>query len=80
MILADFSIWIDHFRLADPVLDDLLSRKQVLSHPFVVGELALGSLKDRSAVISDLSELPMTQAADDHEVLSLIDAGVAGDV
>jgi predicted nucleic acid-binding protein len=73
MILVDSSIWVDHFRLANPILDDLLSRKQVLSHPFVIGELALGSLKDRSAVISDLSELPRSQATDEEEVLSLIE-------
>lgn len=73
MILVDSSVWIDHLRRASPVLAELLAQRRVLSHPFVVGELAMGSLKDRGQVIADLSELPMAQLADDREVLSLVE-------
>ncbi len=51
MILADSSIWIDHFRTANILLSDLLERGMVLCHPCIVGELALGNLQERSAVI-----------------------------
>ena len=72
MILVDSSIWIDHVRLAVPPLEELIAQGEVLSHPFVIGELAMGSLKDRDAVIRELSELPTARVADDEEVLALI--------
>ena len=52
MILADTSVWIDHLRAADPALVDALGERRVASHPFVIGELALGSLRQRSAMIA----------------------------
>lgn len=73
MILVDSSIWIDHLRRENPVLIDLLARQLVLTHPFVVGELSLGSLKDREQFIADLSVQPMAQLADDREVLLFIE-------
>jgi predicted nucleic acid-binding protein len=72
MILVDSSIWIDHLRLAIPLLEELIAEGEVLTHPFVIGELAMGSLKDRDEMIRELSELPATQVADDDEVLALI--------
>ena len=62
MILVDSSIWIDHFRQQNLVLDDLLAWKQVLGHPFVVAEIAMGSHADRRKLLASLDELP--QAAD----------------
>ncbi|EHK55353.1 type II toxin-antitoxin system VapC family toxin [Allomesorhizobium alhagi] len=73
MILVDSSIWIDHFRQRNIALQELLSRRLVLSHPFVIGELAMGSLRDRSLIIEDVSDLPMALVAEDHEVLALVD-------
>jgi predicted nucleic acid-binding protein len=72
MILIDSSVWIDHFRLAIPVLGELLAQGRVVSHPFVIGELAMGSLKDRDAVIRDLLDLPTATIVEDDEVLALI--------
>ena len=40
MILVDTSVWIDHLCSGDEDLVGLLNSTQVLSHPFVVGELA----------------------------------------
>src|SRR5262245_25807532 len=73
MILADSSIWIDHLRLANPTLAGLLSKRLVLAHPFVIGELAMGSLKDRKLIIQNLSDLPAARKADDHEVLAFVE-------
>ena len=73
MILVDTSIWIDHLREAFPPLIELLLDERVATHPFVVGEIALGSLKDRERVIRNLSELPRTRMAEDHEVLSFVE-------
>lgn len=75
MILVDTSVWIDHLRHTDERLADLLVRGQVLVHPFVTGEIALGSLRQRSLILSLLQELPAAVAATDDEVLQLIEHG-----
>jgi predicted nucleic acid-binding protein len=73
MILADASVWIEHFRHGEPGLSDRLSEGLVLMHPFVSGELACGNLKNRSAVLSDLHALPQTKLASNAEVLRVIE-------
>lgn len=79
MILADSSIWIDHLRRGDAELAGLLQRGQILGHPFVLGELALGSIKNRKQILGDLARLPQAVTARDDEVLAFIDAnGLAG--
>ncbi len=72
MILVDTSIWIDHLRVGEPALADLLAASQVLMHPCVVGELALGSLKARQQVIATIENLPQAIQARHDEVLDLI--------
>lgn len=52
MILVDTSIWIDHFRHGDVELRKVIADDRLLCHPVVVGELALGSLRDRGAVMA----------------------------
>jgi predicted nucleic acid-binding protein len=74
MVLADTSVWIQHFRYGERALADLLSDGLVLMHPFVSGELACGNLKDRAAVLSDLHALPPVKAASNKEVLQLLEA------
>ena len=73
MILADTSIWVDHFRPGVPLLAALLEQGNVMIHPFVVGELACGTLKSRVTVLRLLRELPKTPVATDPEVLAYID-------
>ena len=74
MVLVDTSIWIDHFRKADPVLIQLLETQQVLMHPYIIGELACGNLQPRNDVLNLLSMLPSARVADAHEVLYFIEA------
>ena len=74
MILVDTSVWVDHLRAGDEALARLLSLEQVLAHPFVTGELALGNLGNRATVLEALLGLPQAQAATDAEVLQLIGA------
>lgn len=79
MILADTSVWADHLRTADLRLAELLSEGQVVMHPFVLGEIALGFLRKRVAVFEGLHELPSMHIADPEEVLHLIDTrGLVG--
>ena len=72
MILVDTSIWIDHLRQRDECLSKLLNQGQVLAHPFVIGELALGSLQNRAAILDALQDLPQAPVATEGEVLSFI--------
>ena len=72
MILVDTSIWVDHFRTGNATLATLLAHGRVLTHPFVTGELALGNLRQRSAILTDLSDLPAAVVATDAEVLRFI--------
>ena len=74
MILADTSVWIDHFRRGNDRLTSLLEAEEVLVHQFVIGELACGSLKNRGEILSLLGQLPTAVMADPDEVLAFIDA------
>ena len=74
MILVDTSVWVDHFRAASPDLVRLLEQGRVLIHPFVIGELALGNLRDRSTVLGALREMPQAIRAQDDEVLGFVEA------
>ena len=73
MILVDTSVWIDHLRDNDPTLFAFLRRRQVLAHPFVIGELALGSLRQRDVILGSLRGLPRALIATDEEVQAYID-------
>lgn len=72
MILVDTSIWIDHLRQRDERMSKLLNQGQVLAHPFVIGELALGSLQNRTAILGALQDLPQAKVATEDEVLRFI--------
>jgi predicted nucleic acid-binding protein len=74
MILVDTSIWIDHLRAGDATLQGLLEHGRVLAHPFVIGELALGRLRQRDIVLGGLHDLPQAEVARDEEVLHFIAA------
>jgi hypothetical protein len=73
MILVDTSVWIDHFRRGGSKLGDLLSQTLVMVHPFVIGELACGNLKNRARILGDLEVLPSAVSATHEEVLRLVE-------
>lgn len=73
MILADTSVWVAHLRAGEVVLAGLLDAGMVLSHPFVIGELALGHLRQRGVVLQALADLPRANVAEDTEVLYFIE-------
>lgn len=73
MILVDTSVWIDHLRHGDAKLTAALQAGQVDMHPFVVGELACGSLRARAEVLGLLQALPQLPMATDKEVLFFMD-------
>jgi predicted nucleic acid-binding protein len=73
MILVDTSIWVSHLRHGDPRLADLLDEGGVLIHPFVIGELACGNLKNRAEILSLLRALPSTAIAEHEESMLFIE-------
>ena len=73
MILVDTSVWVDHLRRGDPGLVGLLERSAVVMHPFVVGEIACGSLRDRTSLLELLQDLPRAVMATDDEVMHFIE-------
>lgn len=72
-VLVDTAIWIDHLRSADTKLVALLGQDRVVTHDHVIGELAIGSIINRRAVLDSLLNLPRAPLADESEVRSLIE-------
>lgn len=73
MILVDTAVWIDHFRDRGPLLAGLLERSEVLGHPWVTGELALGQLRGRGEILRLLGQLPQAKVATAAELLRFIE-------
>jgi predicted nucleic acid-binding protein len=74
MILADTTIWIDHFRVPNDELRNLLDTEEIVMHPFIVAELALGSLGQRTKTLQALDDLPALQVARLEEVRIMIES------
>lgn len=73
VILVDSSVWVDHLHRADPVLYRLFHSDEILIHPVVIGEVALGPLADRPETLRILRKLPQAEVARHEEVLQLIE-------
>ena len=74
MLLADTSVWVDHFRNGNSTLADQLQDGQVWMHPFILGELSCGNLPQRKSTLEDLASLPAVTSASDEEVLEMIES------
>ncbi|HKV71111.1 MAG TPA: PIN domain-containing protein [Gemmatimonadales bacterium] len=73
IILADTSVWIDHWRRGNPRFRRLLEADQIVVHPFVLGEIALGAITPRADVLTHLRALRAPRVAQHTEVMALID-------
>lgn len=73
MVLVDTSVWVSHLRDGSPKLGQLLNDGDVLCHPFIIGELACGNIRNRREILSLLSALPKADFLDDEGVLLLIE-------
>jgi len=74
MVLVDTSVWVDHFRRGLPELTERLDAGAVVCHPFVLGELACGNLKNRSEILGLLETLCTCPVASHEEVLHFIES------
>ena len=73
MVLVDTSVWVTHLRRGNTGLEIPLNEGHVVCHPFIVGELACGNLKNRSEILSLLQTLPMATLAEHEEVMRFIE-------
>lgn len=73
LILADTSVWTDHLRTNDPLMIQLVAQERLLMHPYVVGELSMGNLPDRTAFIRHLRQMEFATRASDTEVSRLVE-------
>lgn len=74
VVLADTSVWVEHFRRANPVLQSLVAEDQVLCHPLVVLELACGTPPaPRERTLGYLRKLQQAVVATTDEMLTLIE-------
>ncbi|MGA7218863.1 MAG: type II toxin-antitoxin system VapC family toxin [Candidatus Sulfotelmatobacter sp.] len=74
MILADTSIWADHLRSGDREMSEQLNRANIVIHPFIIAELALGSLRERPKTLALLDLLPQVRMPQLGEVRLMIEA------
>jgi len=72
VILVDTSVWVDHLRRGSPELGRLLEEGEVLTHPFVIGELACGTMPRREEFLALLGALPSARLAEHGEVLQFV--------
>jgi predicted nucleic acid-binding protein len=73
MVLVDTSVWVSHLRKGNSLLQALLLDSNVVCHPFIIGELACGKIKNRKEVLSLLQALPMAEIVEQDELLAFIE-------
>jgi predicted nucleic acid-binding protein len=74
MILADSSVWIDYLGVGDPRLAVELGKGNIAMHPYVAGEIALGSFRERKKVLAELDKMPALRLARSADVRQLIES------
>ena len=72
-ILVDTSVWIKHLREGDQNLIRLLEQELVACHPFIIGEIACGGIKNRFEIINLLNDLPSTDILDHSDIMEFIE-------
>ncbi len=73
MVLVDTSVWVAHLRDGSAGLETLLNDGRVVCHPFIVGELACGNLRNRSEILSLLQALPMAAHVEHEEAMEFLE-------
>ena len=74
MTLIDTSVWVDYFRRGDTLVSALMSDRNAGMHPFVVGEIAVGNVKNRARTLADFAFLAHLEVADDAEVHRILES------
>jgi hypothetical protein len=74
MILADTSVWVDHFRSPITQLSALVAAGELAIHQFVVGELAVGQFRDREKSLCSLMALPNVEQIRQADFLRFVES------
>lgn len=74
MTIVDTSVWIDHQRRSEPMLDEFARERAVMMHPLVLGELACGTFSDRDRHFRTWRSLPQAPLHDHDEVVGWIES------
>jgi hypothetical protein len=72
-VLVDTNVWIDFLRQSEPELRDLIKKDRVLTCRCVIGEVMVGSLRDRIGVRQFLLKLPSASEATFSEILKMLE-------
>lgn len=72
-MIVDTSVWVQHLRKGEPRLQDHLERGMVMVHPFIIGELACGNLRNRREVLFLLASLPRSPVVEQNELLGFVE-------
>lgn len=72
-MLVDTSVWIEHLRGGEDRLSSLLADGIVVTHPFVIGEMACGTSSDRDEIVSLLGRLDTSPVARHEEAMSVLE-------
>lgn len=72
-VLVDTSVWVSHFRFGQDRLAMMLNKEQVACHPFVIGELACGTMKNRGGILELLDALPVVEIMTQEEIMIFIE-------
>ncbi len=73
MILADTSIWIDYLRGKNNRLAQYIQQDLLVMHLMIMGELALGSFKERQNLLRSCASLPLISTVSYEMVMEFID-------
>ena len=72
-VLVDTSVWVQHYRRTVPELAAMLIADEVATHAVVIGELAVGGLRNRTQTLADLRQLPLVLAMSSDQVLDFLE-------
>lgn len=73
MVLVDTSVWVSHLRDGNSRLQKFLEDCRVVTHPFIIGELACGNINNRAEIISLMQSLPPLDVIEHEELLLFIE-------
>lgn len=74
MTLVDTSVWANHFRAPHAALVQLLNDGLAGIHPFVIGEIAAGNVRNRATTLAALAALPHARVGSEAEVHLLLES------
>ena len=73
VVLADTSVWVNHFHHRDPHLEALLNEAVIAVHPYTIAELSLGRIKNRREILALLKALTPATLVSQEELLHFIE-------